>query len=613
MNHPLLTPVQPSSAGNYDLDIDLDLGMEDQGYSSATMASLMHSPMPPPSSAQTNALPRGREAMPAMRQAMPAQYPQSVPQIKVQAPPADALDAFLASTGNNPNPTNNMLMQHNPMLQHQNTFYQQQPLQQQQYAPYPQHIQRLANSHFKNHLPTANDILLNSPMVHETNHNNMNPSGDLYNLNYQMTPAISNHSTAMQSPYMFVNEDQEHYGAVSPLLDLATNNNNTSTRQSSSSNNDQTQRNQHIHCPYTSICPSTIEFPTAKSLRDHVREMHQTDLVHSCAECGRGFLDLASLDSHHCRGANAAAFFGHLNAAGAAGGGGAGAPANWGTAGGAGRRRSSSGMAASAVAAAAAGGGAGFTTSGLGVQVMPNAGSSNGSVHSEEEDGAEGKKKRANSNTPTITCDYEGCGKTFNLQKSYIVHLRTHTGEKPHICTYPSCHKAFAQPSGLRSHIFTHTGERPYKCTLCTKTYTTSSRLKIHFRAHTNEEPYVCDFAGCSRRFKQKSNLDQHVVTHLDPEVRERLHKNNKKEVACAECGRMYKNYASLDQHCWREHGRGVNDVLGMDVTRTGVASGSGVVGGVGELQFYVPGQGGGEEGGEFAPSFDGSFSTDNL
>jgi len=160
-----------------------------------------------------------------------------------------------------------------------------------------------------------------------------------------------------------------------------------------------------------------------------------------------------------------------------------------------------------------------------------------------------------------ITCEYEGCGKSFTLQKSYIVHLRTHTGEKPHVCTYPNCNKAFAQPSGLRSHIFTHTGERPYKCTLCPKTYTTSSRLKIHFRAHTNEEPYVCEYAGCTRRFKQKSNLDQHVVTHLDPEVRERLQRGNKREVACGECGRLYKNFASLDQHCWREHGRGAKDV----------------------------------------------------
>ncbi|ORY47852.1 hypothetical protein BCR33DRAFT_714907 [Rhizoclosmatium globosum] len=296
---------------------------------------------------------------------------------------------------------------------------------------------------------------------------------------------------------------------------------------------------------------------------------------------------MASLESHHCRGGSSqpSLFAGTntLNPMSAAG-------ANYLN----GRRRSTSAGLGNTYHTGA------LIPGNLSVASSVNGGGSvsGGSVNGDDDDegGVSGqdtaKKPRTPTNGQPIVCEYEGCGKQFTLQKSYIVHLRTHTGERPHICTYPNCNKAFAQPSGLRSHIFTHTGERPYKCTLCPKTYTTSSRLKIHFRAHTNEEPYVCEYAGCTRRFKQKSNLDQHVVTHLDPAVRERLQRGNRKEVGCGECGRMYKNFASLDQHCWREHGRGARDVCAQYGVQIPVGANLGAAG------VITAGEAGGVDGG---------------
>ncbi|KAJ3111313.1 hypothetical protein HDU96_005801 [Phlyctochytrium bullatum] len=159
--------------------------------------------------------------------------------------------------------------------------------------------------------------------------------------------------------------------------------------------------------------------------------------------------------------------------------------------------------------------------------------------------------KRTHAGRPQeIRCQFDHCGKVFPQVKSLIVHSRIHSGERPYVCPVEGCGKSFRQASGLRSHNFTHTGERPYVCRLCNKSYTTSSRLTVHFRTHTDEFPYKCTVPGCTKAFKQSSNLKQHQQVHIPRSDRV----PNVRGLACGFCGNPYKTADSLEQHIRKAH-----------------------------------------------------------
>nr|XP_023651022.1 zinc finger protein GLI1 [Paramormyrops kingsleyae]XP_023651023.1 zinc finger protein GLI1 [Paramormyrops kingsleyae] len=160
-----------------------------------------------------------------------------------------------------------------------------------------------------------------------------------------------------------------------------------------------------------------------------------------------------------------------------------------------------------------------------------------------------------------FVCHWQDCSREqrpFKAQYMLVVHMRRHTGEKPHKCTFEGCHKAYSRLENLKTHLRSHTGEKPYVCEHegCNKAFSNASdRAKHQNRTHSNEKPYVCKIPGCTKRYTDPSSLRKHVKTVHGPEAH--ITKKHRGDMGPRAPGSMLPSSGQCSElHLEKEEGR---------------------------------------------------------
>eukprot|EP00094_Tigriopus_californicus_P001735 TCALIF_01679-PA protein Name:"Similar to ZNF235 Zinc finger protein 235 (Homo sapiens)" AED:0.16 eAED:0.16 QI:349/1/0.75/1/0.66/0.25/4/0/320 len=147
--------------------------------------------------------------------------------------------------------------------------------------------------------------------------------------------------------------------------------------------------------------------------------------------------------------------------------------------------------------------------------------------------------KKSSKGKKMLSCKY--CAKCFDRPSLLNRHVRTHTGERPHVCDI--CNKGFSTSSRLNTHRRIHSGEKPHECGVCGKRFTASSNLYYHRMTHVKEKPHKCEL--CQKSFPTPGDLKSHMYIH-----------NGSWPHRCHICDRGFSKVTNLKNHIFLHSGK---------------------------------------------------------
>ncbi|KAF1334374.1 Zinc finger protein, partial [Globisporangium splendens] len=118
-------------------------------------------------------------------------------------------------------------------------------------------------------------------------------------------------------------------------------------------------------------------------------------------------------------------------------------------------------------------------------------------------------------------CPEHGCFRKFNRRYTLIEHMKTHTGEKPHVCPAAGCRKRFSTSGNLSRHKRLHGFIKPLECPVdgCPSTFASNNKLEKHMKYHMGSPVHVCTIGTCGKTFSTMGNLNRHIKhQHQDTE-----------------------------------------------------------------------------------------------